>query len=301
MKDHVVGIDIGGSHITVALVDMDVREVVSKSMVRDKVDRFGMAEAILDAWAKAIKRSLEKSGVYDPGTWNNDGYGQLSIGIAMPGPFEYESGISRIKGFDKYDSLYGLNIKELLADRIGINPRSIRLKNDAACFLDGELFAGAAIDADEVLGITLGTGFGTAFGRCGVATDAELSATAFLDSRAEDYFSTRWFIKTAKMIGNVDIHGVMDLCRPDREELAQKIFDTFSENLALFFKLFLQQYRYPDLVVIGGNIAQAHVYFLEPLTRQLKEMDIELNFKLAALGESAALLGAASLWQKKLA
>ncbi|UAY56091.1 ROK family protein [Arachidicoccus terrestris] len=299
MKDHVVGIDIGGSHITAALVAMDVREVVSTSMVREKVDRFGTAEAILNAWAGAVKRCLEKGGVFDPDTRISDAYGQLNIGIAMPGPFDYEKGISRIKGFDKYDSLYGLNIKALLADRIGINPDSIRLKNDAACFLDGELFAGAAKDAGEVLGITLGTGFGTAFGRCGIATDAALSAEAFLDGRAEDYFSTRWFIETAKAVGDIDINGVMDLRQPGREKIAKMIFDMFAGNLALFFQCYLQKYTAPDLVVIGGNIAQAHVYFLEPLIAKLKEMQIELNFKVAALGESAALLGAASLWQKK--
>lgn len=301
MKDLVVGIDIGGSHITVAVVDMEVRTVLPGSLIREKVDRFGTADAILDAWTGAIEQCLKRSSLCYPDAGIFDQYERLNIGIAMPGPFEYESGISMIKGFDKYDSLYGLNIKKLLADRIGTNFHQILLKNDAACFLDGELFAGAAKGAVEVLGVTLGTGFGTAFGRSGIAADAALCETTFLDGRAEDYFSTRWFIKAAKAIGNIDINGVMDLRQPDREVLAEKIFDRFSGNLALFFQLYLQKYAFPDAVVIGGNIAQAHIYFLKPLIEKLKEVQIELNFKLAALGESAALIGAASLWQRKLA
>ena len=36
------------------------------------------------------------------------------IGIAIPGPFDYGNGISLIKDLEKYESLYGTNIKETL-------------------------------------------------------------------------------------------------------------------------------------------------------------------------------------------
>jgi glucokinase len=47
---------------------------------------------------------------------------QVRIGISMPGPFDYENGICLIKGQNKYEALYGLYIKGLLADKLGIEP-----------------------------------------------------------------------------------------------------------------------------------------------------------------------------------
>ncbi|HRP57404.1 hypothetical protein, partial [Agriterribacter sp.] len=65
------------------------------------------------------------------------------MGIAMPGPFDYEKGISYITGLHKYEYLYGLNVKELLAAELNIPLGNIRMMNDAAAYLAGELKAGA--------------------------------------------------------------------------------------------------------------------------------------------------------------
>ncbi len=60
----------------------------------------------------------------------------------MPGPFDYEKGISFIKDQNKYESLYGLNVKEMMAERLGVSTDHIRLMNDAGCFLQGEVMGG---------------------------------------------------------------------------------------------------------------------------------------------------------------
>ena len=52
----------------------------------------------------------------------------------MPGPFDYEEGISYIAGNDKYEAFYGLNVKNMLADELKIKPSNILMKNDASCF-----------------------------------------------------------------------------------------------------------------------------------------------------------------------
>ena len=66
------------------------------------------------------------------------------IGIAMPGPFDYENGICYIKGLDKYESLFNLNVKEMLAQQLNIERSDIYMMNDASCFLKGEVFGGVA-------------------------------------------------------------------------------------------------------------------------------------------------------------
>lgn len=295
---YVLGVDIGGSHITVAVVDIASKSVVESTEIRRRVDSHGPAESIISDWAAVVESSyFQLAASVDLGVasirtedWR--------IGMAMPGPFEYTTGISRIKGFNKYDALYGLNVKELLAQKLGILSTHIKLKNDAACFLDGELFAGAAKSGGEVLGITLGTGFGTAYGRNGSAIDAELSQRAFKNNRAEDYFSTKWFVDHAFQEYGVVIGGVMDLIHQKKHpELPRQLFNQFSSNLALFFENYLSNHPRPDIVVIGGNIAHASGYFMDSLHSELKRRNIQLDISISALGESAALLGAASLWQ----
>lgn len=40
----------------------------------------------------------------------------LSLGLAFPGPFDYEAGVSLIKNLEKFDSLYRVNIKKELME-----------------------------------------------------------------------------------------------------------------------------------------------------------------------------------------
>src|SRR3982750_242095 len=94
----VIGADIGGSHISVALVDLQSGSIVPNSSERGHVNAHGTAAEIFKAWAAVISKVLATSTT--PIT---------KIGLAMPNPVDYESGVSYIKDIDKYDALYGLN------------------------------------------------------------------------------------------------------------------------------------------------------------------------------------------------
>jgi glucokinase len=159
----VLGIDIGGSHITVGLVNLAMKNIVSHSVQRKKVNRHATAEEILGTWSETIN---EMQTVY-AGSFNR-------IGFAMPGPFDYENGVCLIKGFDKYESLYGMNIREELAKRTNIAAENIIFRNDADAFLEGELFCGSVQGFHNAVGVTLGTGLGSciyengAISKCGV-------------------------------------------------------------------------------------------------------------------------------------
>ena len=55
MPDYkVVGIDIGGSHITAGIVDLESREVIKDTLTRKHVDSKNSAEEIIDEWANVI-------------------------------------------------------------------------------------------------------------------------------------------------------------------------------------------------------------------------------------------------------
>ncbi|HNC13901.1 MAG TPA: ROK family protein, partial [Cyclobacteriaceae bacterium] len=221
------------------------------------------------------------------------------IGIAMPGPFDYANGISLIKGLDKYEALYKLNVKQILSQRLSISPNAILMMNDAACFLRGEVYYGAAKGYQDVIGITLGTGTGSAMHHHGVTHDANLGPAPFMDSIADEYFSTRWFVKRYQEVSGQsvkDVKALADLYPSDAN--VKEIFKEFVKNLAVFLEGFVNAEK-PQVIVMGGNIAQCSSLFLNDLTAQLAARNITIPIVRAELGEEAAILGAASLFESK--
>jgi glucokinase len=278
----VLGADIGGSHITTALVNRDTSTIVAGSLHRGPVDANGPATGIIRQWSEVMLKSIRHAEAVQ------------QLGIAMPGPFDYEKGISLIRGFHKYESLYGLNVKTSLASQLGISPAQITMANDARCFLQGELVNGAAKGAPSVLGFTLGTGFGSAIAENGIARDAAYFDTPFLASRAEDYFSTRWFVKRYhELQGNKSAANVKEIAAAANEcPVAAQVFREFGAHLALFLSTIPPL---PPVIVLGGNIAHTFPLFYPALQQGMKEHRLSTSFVVAALGEHAALTGAASL------
>ncbi len=281
----VLGVDIGGSHITAALVNTTTGAVLPHTKFRAEIDAGGTAGEIIDKWAGAIRQS-----------WAEAGIGSSAIGIAMPGPFDYDSGICLIKEQDKYQALYGHNIKEQLSASLKIPPHQVRFINDACSFLKGELLAGALKGCSNAIGITLGTGLGSAFYQNGQPADADLWKAPFKTGIAEDYLSTRWFVQEYKTRYGREIKNVKELVSSAGRDEAAALFGLFANNLASFV-----QYMYGAFgcshVVIGGNIAKASAYFLSEVKACLAESGCPAGIHITRLWETASLIGAASSFQ----
>lgn len=271
----VLSADIGGSHITTALVDMERRALLPGTQHRTHIDAHGSIGDIMAGWTTVMQQTMRMA----------DNVQQ--IGIAMPGPFDYEEGISLIKGLHKYEALYGLNVKEMLAERLHVNKSGIKFTNDASCFLQGELFAGVAKGVQQALGLTLGTGFGSSIAEDGMAKEGTFWKTPFRETTAEEYFSTRWFLRRYEALSGEKITSVKEMAGLAQQRgHARTVFEEFGSNLGQFL---LEQQPLPSLIILGGNIAQSFALFSTPLQQQLPEA----KFVVSSLGEEGILLGAA--------
>ena len=280
-----LGIDIGGSHITAAMVDLESRSIIAGSTLRTAVDASLNAEEILNTWCALIDSVQRRA----PGA-------EAHLGIAMPGPFDYDHGISLIKDQPKFQNLYQVNIKDELAKRLQVEPGNIRFINDAASFLQGEVFGGAARDKQKVIGLTLGTGLGASYCADGVAVDAALWDSPFKGGIAEDYLSTRWFVSRYQELTGKTISGVKDLADLRTEAMVKRqIFQEFGKHLGEFLLPFLEAQQL-ETVVLGGNISNAHALFMPALLEQLQGSAKPVVIKIAELKEDASLIGAASCW-----
>ncbi|RYF89238.1 MAG: ROK family protein, partial [Chitinophagaceae bacterium] len=241
----VLGVDIGGSHITSALIDISSGQLIETSLFRSKVDSQGSANGILEQWCQVMANSLTAA--------ENAGH----IGIAMPGPFDYAKGISQMLGMGKFDSLYGLDVGELILSGLGLLARTTVFVNDASCFLQGELSHGPASAYRKVLGITLGTGFGSAIGIGGVAHDAAFWQYGFMGTTCEELFSSKWLVSRYNSLTSHPVHNVKQLIEAATHSgTLLQVFDEFAHNLGIFLAKMHREQEL-DCVVIGGNIAKA--------------------------------------------
>lgn len=285
MKETVLGVDVGGSHITAAVVDIEKRSLVPHTVIRRKIDAHAPAAIIMDDWTAALKAAEV--------AW---GYKCSALAVSMPGPFDYEQGISLIKGMNKYEALYGMDIRKLFAERMGLPLDGVRFVNDAEAFLRGEVFGGDARVEGRVLGMTLGTGLGSALFEQGLVKDLNLGSSPFLEGIAEDYISTRGILAYYHLQGGAAVQDVKTLVERMGQDAKAK---AAMQQLAVWIADFILTHTpvlKPDLVIIGGNISKAHQLFLPTVSRLLYEANFTGVIKVAEMGEQAAILGAASFF-----
>jgi glucokinase len=282
--DLVLGVYISGYHITTLIVNVADRTVVKASYQRKPINSRGSAADIINSCSAVIKQSLSGDAKVK------------RIGIAMPGPFDYEAGISYIRNNKKHEALYGLNVKQLLAEKLEIPAANICMMNDAASFLKGEVFAGVAQGYDSVIGLTLGTGLGTAKLNNGVAEDAGLWQSPFLDSVAEDYLSERWFTKRYYELSGINVVNVKELSSfYGSSNTVKSIFKEFANNLAAFTAEFIKAEN-PQIIVLSGDISRVADCFLAPFKTQLNKLGYDIPVCVSKLNSDAVLIGVATCW-----
>lgn len=287
---YVIGADIGGSHITAALVDLANGAVVDDCKFKEPVNAAADANEILTRWTACISRVLSAA--------NTD---VAAIGIAMPGPFDYPGGISLIRDVAKYESLYGMNIRAALETSLQFS-KGIYFENDASCFALGEAWAGEGAGCSRVVAVTLGTGLGGTFLRDneimregkGIPPEGYIYHLPYKNGIAEDYISSRWLLneyhqRTGQRLGEVKHIGEL---AEKQDAVALALFAELGEALGEVLAPWLRDFD-AERMVIGGNIRKAHPYFLPALQACLQQNNIQTSVHISGRGENSALSGAA--------
>lgn len=292
----IVGIDIGGSHISSAAVNNETLEIIADTWFRGAVDSKASKYVILKKWAEIINQTLSKIETVET----------IGIAFSMPGPFQYESGIAMFEGNDKYESLYNVNIPLELANFLYKKNLTFRFLNDATSFGIGStinLKGGGA--NQKVVAITLGTGFGASFLNnvipvvCGdnVPENGCLWDKPFQDGMADDYFSTRWFVtKYEQYRGEKVNDGVKEIASKNNEYSA-RVFEEFANNISDFLFPYLTKFGANSLI-LGGNIAKCHQLFLSKITQNWKDKGLDISITILENTEESSILGSGYLFNE---
>jgi glucokinase len=296
-KKLAIGVDIGGSHISCAAVDLTSAKVLKETFSEKTVNNQASATSIISVWASCLAETLEKV--------PKDNV--IGIGFAMPGPFDYVNGICLIRGVAKYENLYGFNIGDAIVSSLDVPENfKARFMNDASSFAVGEAWAGKAAGVQRSISITLGTGFGSAFidNKIPICDGPEVPRLGciyhlpFNGDIADESFSTRWFLRNYKTLTGKDVQGVKELADlAATDKTAMNLFTSYGDNMGIFLAPWLIKFR-AEILVIGGNISNAYNLFGNIFEERLRKEKCDCKVELSALKEDAAMLGSAYLFNE---
>ncbi|HEU5351032.1 MAG TPA: ROK family protein [Terracidiphilus sp.] len=278
--------DVGGSHVSAAVCragDYQLGQVVSAPHPQEET-------------SDAFVALLHALGVRA----NPNAQTVLGAGIAMPGPFDYAAGISRMR--HKLPYLFGVDLRAALSARFHWRPEQIRFLNDAAAYLLGEVGAGAARGFSRAVAITLGTGIGCAFaveGRVvtqgrGVPPGGEIWNLPYEGKTVEDYLSTRALQQSFREQTDKESEvSAIAAAAAAGDAVACEVFAAFGRTLGRALRHLLAEFE-PQVVVLGGGIARSSSLFLPAAMRELD--GLHMNLRITALDSRAPLAGAGLAW-----
>lgn len=292
-----IGIDLGGSHIAIGVID-------DKGYIVEKIEK-----RLLSKDKKNIKETIENYIIKNTNELMSK-YKIKEIGIAVPGTIK--DGII-LKSVNLVVSNY--NIIDNLKKEINL---PIKIRNDAKCAAIAENKIGALKDYSRSIFLTLGTGIGGAviinnklldtgelpgceFGHVIIQKDG-LKCNCGKNGCFEKYASMKALKTNLRQVLGVDEktrgQELLDIIRknPDNEEL-NKVIDEYIEYLSIGLSNLINIFE-PEAIGIGGSF----VYFSDVLLDKLIKNIIKKQYlfnkreKLiiipAALGNDAGIIGA---------
>ena len=293
--------DVGGTAVKLALVDaqnhLHARREVSVSFDGYRTPLMGTVERAIHALLRETDAAVAGIAVAATGQIDDDGTVAGTNG-SIPG---YE----------------GTPIRERLETAFRL---PVHVLNDANAALLGEMTAGAARGAADVLMVTLGTGVGGAMasggrllGGCrGLAGEighmilhpGGEPCTCGLCGCYERYASTGALVRRARAaldMADLDGRALFALAQQGHPQ-ALALLEDWCADVSLGI-ISLVHLLNPQLVLLGGGVCQQEL-LLAPVRRRVLSGVMPcfargLRLESAALGNDAGLIGAAQWWRSR--
>lgn len=319
MKPFTAGLDLGGTTTAGILLDADGQTV---SYMQIDTEAHRGHEAVLERMADLVRRLLDQAGV---------DITQLdAVGIGLPGVLDLERGVTRF-----LPNLPGawpdVPVVRRMEEQLG---RPAFMLNDVRSFTLGELTFGAGRGVDNLVCLAIGTGIGGGLAvggqlylgldgtagevghqtilpdgpRCGCGNDGCLEALASgpaiagmgmkavrqgLTTRIRDLAEGDLNRITPELIHEAAEAG---------DEVAAYIFERAGTYIGIAVANLVTIFS-PQMVIIGGGVAQAGDWLLEPIRRTVKQRARvtpleKVQIVPAELGTRAGVMGAAQ-WARQ--
>ena len=305
------GIDVGGTKIAGAVVDPE-GTVVEEQTVHSPADDAEAIETAIESLVNDFRRRHEIE----------------AVGVGAAGYIDRDRAVVL---FAPNLAWRGLHLKDHLEDSLGL---PVVVENDGNAAAWGEFRFGAAVDSDDVLMVTVGTGIGGGLvtsgqlfrGAYGVAAEIGhlrvvpdgLPCGCGRRGCLEQYASGTALVRETRAQASEDPQAAAEvLSRADGSienitgpliTKAAQAGDPFAGDRIADIATWLGEALAslaavldPSVVVIGGGVSHAGDLLLDPCRRAFERELVArshrpvLEIRLAALGNGAGVIGAADL------
>lgn len=294
-KKSAIALDVGGTSLKSAIVSSD-GYILEGSIRQTAIDSKSSYEKIIGTFIEPMAALLRLAQAKQLKI--------IGIGIGMPGPFDYDNGICLMKGVDKYESIYGVNLREKFRERLKLTKNfPILLENDAWTFVRGEAWLGAGKGFKRIIGLTLGTGLGSGFindadivtSGAGVPPGAWIGGTKYGNGIVDDRISRRGIIKRYLELNpdktkQIDVKKIATKANQG-DVPARQVFEETGIILGQILKPIAEAFD-AECIVLGGKIARSFHLFAPALEEAFKPSKLSVKIASAKNIEQSALLGA---------
>ena len=267
-REFFVMLDIGGTSIKAALLDKDCK-VVANSFSITTIDSNGMSEQVINNIISIVKETYCTAAKI----------GNISgIGICFPEFSDYQKGtIAVIK--EKFRNSAGISLRDEIIKRLGLfSTFPFVFEEDSIAFLKGASRNSKAKTFNRIIGITLGTGLGSAYmehGKIvrnapGVPLNGELGYLPFKKGIIEDIISSRGLLSIyVRYSGNLENNAMEIALRAKKGDAsAIRAFEKFGRVMGQILKQYIEDFG-AECIILGGQIAKSYELFAMPLKNEL--------------------------------
>ena len=295
-----IGIDIGGTNIKGVLMNGNKVVVRRKISTKSKSNK----KIILTQLFECINYLIKKAGRI------------RGIGVGVAGPIDFKN--KKILNPPNVTAFKNFHLGETIKDKFDIETV---IDNDVNCLTLAEAILGAAKEKDFVIGLGLGTGVGGGIvlnekifhGANGSAGEMGHMIIACSDRSGgsrqchcgskgclEAYVNERGIRKTTKEIFDKEIDSItlFEMAKKGNKK-AIRVWQITGQYLGIGLANLINIMN-PDIVVIGGGIANVGEFLLKPAKKEMKKNILSPLAKntpvvKAKLGEYAGAIGAGLL------
>lgn len=312
MNQAVIGVDLGGTNMRIALLSPD-------GLI---LDRHKVSTHAAEGWKQVVARLAENIVLYQKIAIGK-GLTVAAAGVGAPGVIQMDGGI--VVKSPNFPDWNNLPLKEELEKALNM---PVFIENDANAAALGEQWLGAGHDINSMILLTLGTGVGGGIvlnkqiwqGADGMAGEIG-HMTLIPDGRLcgcgntgclEMYASARGIVQSYReainssgsiMTADLSSEQIYQAAR-DGETVACKVMKDMGRMLGIGIANLINIFN-PQMIVLGGGVKDAWQLFIDAMQEEV----MRRAFKVPAertkivpslLGDDAGMVGAAAIALQKI-
>jgi len=293
----VFAVDLGGTHLRMALVDHEGK--IHRQLKRE-TPKGDSPQYVVEALVSTARQ------------WSVDHVSPVAASILVPGAVDSNQAV--VIGAPNLPSLANFGLKAELERQLGW---PIFLENDANGAAMGEMWLGAARGCRDVVSVTLGTGVGGGvilkgewwrgaegsageIGHTTVDPFSELKCKCGNTGCLELFASATAIVRMAREVGLEESTAVAVYeAGRNENELAQLVFKRFGMYLGIGLANLMSLID-PQIIVLTGGVVNGWDLFAGEMYRQVEERAFratarQVKIARAECGDNAGLLGAARI------